>query len=66
MAPLVFNTEYFVLVFHLLNLDDYRLRGGIFAMCGVILVLLLLLIACAILLHKERNYRSSIANEIHN
>ncbi|RVE40991.1 hypothetical protein evm_014359 [Chilo suppressalis] len=46
--------------------DDYRLRGGIFAMCGVILVLLLLLIACAILLHKERNYRSSIANEIHN
>ncbi|XP_052759019.1 carboxylesterase 4A [Galleria mellonella] len=44
---------------------ETRLRGGVFAMCGVSVVLLILLCACVILLRKERTQRSSIADESH-
>ncbi|XP_026319419.1 carboxylesterase 1C [Hyposmocoma kahamanoa] len=37
---------------------ESRLRGGVFALCGVSVVLLLLLLACTILLHRERSHRS--------
>ncbi|VVC87497.1 unnamed protein product [Leptidea sinapis] len=36
-----------------------RLKGGVFAMCGVIVALILLLLASGILLHRRRTYRPS-------
>ncbi|KAL0901557.1 hypothetical protein ABMA27_006782 [Loxostege sticticalis] len=39
---------------------ENRLRGGVFAMCGVSAVLLLLLTVCIIFLHKARARRASI------
>lgn len=41
-----------------LRAGESRLRGGVFALCSVSVVLLLLLLACAILLHRERSHRS--------
>ncbi|XP_059050456.1 carboxylesterase 1C [Achroia grisella] len=42
---------------------ETRLRGGVFAMCGVSVVLLILLCVCVILLRKERIQHSSINDE---
>ncbi|XP_050666447.1 acetylcholinesterase-like [Leptidea sinapis] len=36
-----------------------RLKGGVFALCGVIVALILLLLASGILLHRRRTYRPS-------
>ncbi|CAD0194781.1 unnamed protein product [Chrysodeixis includens] len=44
---------------------DNRLRGGVFAMCGVALVLLLLLCVCAILLHRQRSRHFTVVNDDH-
>ncbi|KAI5640549.1 carboxylesterase family domain-containing protein [Phthorimaea operculella] len=44
---------------------ESRLRGGVFAMVGVSVGLLMLLLACAILLHRERALRSGKANDPH-
>ncbi|XP_049878324.1 carboxylesterase 1C [Pectinophora gossypiella] len=41
--------------------DGSRLRGGVFAMVGVSAALLMLLLACAVLLHRERSQRNSMA-----
>ncbi|CAG4964936.1 unnamed protein product [Colias eurytheme] len=44
---------------------ESRLRGGIFAMCGVSITLLFLLFASGLLLHRRRSYRpSSIDSQI--
>lgn len=38
-------------------LDGNQLRGGVFAMCGFSVILLLLLVASVIMLYKKRNIR---------
>ncbi|XP_038208093.1 uncharacterized protein LOC119829586 [Zerene cesonia] len=44
---------------------ESRLRGGIFAMCGVSIILLFLLFASGLLLHRRRSYRpSSVDSQI--
>lgn len=45
-----------------LSLGENRLRGGVFAMSGVSVVLILLLVACLILLRRERAYRSAVSD----
>ncbi|XP_053616535.1 acetylcholinesterase [Plodia interpunctella] len=45
--------------------DENRLRGGVFAMCGVSVVLLALLIICVVLLRREQMHRSYAASEMH-
>ncbi|XP_072943817.1 acetylcholinesterase-like [Epargyreus clarus] len=42
---------------------ESRLRGGVFAMCGVSVTLLLLLCVSIILLHRGRTYRASISED---
>ncbi|KAM3967917.1 carboxylesterase 4A [Aphomia sociella] len=44
---------------------ETRLRGGVFALCGVSVVLLILLCACAILLRKARLQRLPIDDDTH-
>ncbi|XP_075972368.1 acetylcholinesterase [Anticarsia gemmatalis] len=44
---------------------DNRLRGGVFAMCGVAVILLLLLGVCALLLHRQRSRHFTVTDENH-
>ncbi|KAG6440565.1 hypothetical protein O3G_MSEX001330 [Manduca sexta] len=46
-----------------LERGESRLRGGVFAMCGVSTILLLLLAVCAILLRRHRSGRYSVPDE---
>ncbi|XP_022822269.1 carboxylesterase 5A [Spodoptera litura] len=45
--------------------DENRLRGGVLAMCGVTIVLLLLLVICGIILHRQKSRRFTVVDENH-
>ncbi|KAJ8736387.1 hypothetical protein PYW08_007043 [Mythimna loreyi] len=47
------------------NKGENRLRGGVFAMCGVTIVLLLLLFVCAIILYRQKSRRFTVEDENH-
>ncbi|XP_045486302.1 pyrethroid hydrolase Ces2a [Pieris rapae] len=45
--------------------DEYRLRGGVYAMCGISIILLLMLFTSGLLLRRRRFYRpSSVDSQI--
>ncbi|CAB3240598.1 unnamed protein product [Arctia plantaginis] len=44
---------------------ESRLRGGVFALCGVAVILLLLLCVCAILIHNQRSRRFTVTDDNH-
>ncbi|XP_013191167.1 acetylcholinesterase [Amyelois transitella] len=48
-----------------LEKDESRLRGGVFAMCGVTVILLVLLVISVFLLHRERAHRSYTTDNMH-